>query len=434
MPYKFESTGYRRVRSGREMQVQHRLPERFLSVDALRGFDMFWIVGAGYLVSALNRWTGNPLVAKLKEQLTHVEWEGFHFYDLIFPLFVFIVGVSAAFSLRKTIAKHGRGAAAKRVLWRGLLLYLAGVFYSGGFDGPAYSTPTGTAATAGDFLAHLWDNTRLLGVLNRIAFAYTATGLMFVFLPFKLLFGAFAALLLGYWGIMERFEIRDIRLEKSALEELAKTAGETNVVKLYQATVNTINGQYEPGYNVANHFDFNYLPGKKHDTYYDPEGLLSTFPAVASCLLGLFAGLALLREDLPPTGKTVLLLTAGFLFMGLGYLWGLSFPVVKKLWTSSFVLVAGGFSLMLLGLFHQVVDVWERNLWCRPFIWIGSNALTIYFASQILGFRKVAERFVGGPIRGHLGGFGEVLVATVAILLMLGFARALFVRKIFLRL
>ncbi|MEI6873453.1 MAG: DUF5009 domain-containing protein, partial [Verrucomicrobiota bacterium] len=109
------------------MKVEHKLPERFLSVDALRGFDMFWIVGAGYLVTALNRWTGNPLIAQLKAQLPHVDWEGFRFYDLIFPLFVFIVGVAAALSLGKTIEKHGRKAAAKRGLLRGLLLYLAGV-------------------------------------------------------------------------------------------------------------------------------------------------------------------------------------------------------------------------------------------------------------------------------------------------------------------
>ena len=434
MPYKFETTGYRRTRSGRDMAVQHKLPTRFMSVDALRGFDMFWIVGAGYLVSALNRWTGNPLIARIKQQLTHVEWEGFAFYDLIFPLFVFIVGVSAALSLTKTITEKGTGAAAKRVLLRGLMLYLVGVFYSHGFDGPAYMPPGGGEATTGDLLRHLWDNTRLLGVLNRIALAYTATGLLFIFLPVKLLFGVFASILLGYWGLMERWPIRDIQLEPAALAKLGEQTGETNVVKIFENTVNTVNGQYAPGYNLANHLDFQYLPGKKNDTYYDPEGILSTLPAVGTCLLGLFAGLILLQEGLPPTSKTVFLLTLGFLLMGVGYLWGFSFPVVKKLWTSSFVLVAGGFSLMLLGVFHQLVDVWEKTLWCRPFIWIGSNALTIYLLSQILGFRKVAEHFVGGPIRGHLGNFGEVLVAVVAILLLFGFARFLFVRKIFLRL
>ena len=145
-------------------------------------------------------------------------------------------------------------------------------------------------------------------------------------------------------------------------------------------------------------------------------------------------GALLLREDISPTGKTVVLLTAGFLLMGVGYVWGLSFPVVKKLWTSSFVLVAGGYSLMLLGVFHQVVDVWEKNTWCRPLVWIGSNALPIYLGAQILNYRKVAEHFVGGPVKGHLGGFGEVLLALTAIVVMLGFARALYSRKIFLRL
>lgn len=434
MPYQFENVGYGRSRPERNKAAKHTPPPRFRSVDALRGFDMFWIVGAGYLVTALDRWTSNPLIAWVKQQLTHVEWEGFVFYDLIFPLFVFIVGVSAAFSLTKTVAQQGRAAAAKRVLLRGLLLYLVGVFYSGGFAGRAFAPPAGGAATATDLLQHLWDNTRLLGVLNRIALTYTATGLLFLFLPFRLLLGVAAALLLGYWGLMERWPIRDLQLDRDSLAIVTEQTGETNVMKVFEKTANTVTGQFGPGYNLANHIDFQYLPGRKYDVYYDPEGLLSTFPAVATCLLGLFAGLLLLREELAPGGKTVFLITAGFLLMGLGYLWGFSFPVVKKLWTSSFVLVAGGFSLMLLGLFHQVVDVWERTLWCRPFIWIGSNALTIYLASQILGFRKLAERFVGGPVQGHLGNFGQVLVAVAAILLLFGFARALFVRKIFLRL
>src|SRR5437016_13565637 len=127
--------------------------QRLMSLDALRGFDMFWIIGADSLVAALNRMSKSGPTEFLANQLEHAEWEGFHFYDLIFPLFVFMVGVSMVFSLTKTIERAGRSEALKRVFRRGILLFVIGIFYSGGFTNP-------------------WPDIRLMGVLNRIALAY----------------------------------------------------------------------------------------------------------------------------------------------------------------------------------------------------------------------------------------------------------------------
>src|SRR5437870_9738358 len=127
--------------------------QRLMSVDALRGFDMFWIIGADSLVSALNRMSRTRATSFLAGQFEHADWEGFHFYDLIFPLFVFIVGVSLVFSLTKTIERAGRSAAVGRVIRRGVILFVLGIFYYGGFS-------------------HDWPNIRLMGVLNRIALCY----------------------------------------------------------------------------------------------------------------------------------------------------------------------------------------------------------------------------------------------------------------------
>lgn len=443
MPYRFESAGYRRggsTRAGRGARGSRgsrdlpMIPERFVSVDALRGFDMFWIVGAAYLVSALERWTGSAVLAGIKAQLRHVEWEGFAFYDMIFPLFVFITGVSAVFSLRKIIEREGRRAAAARILRRSALLFAIGVFYSGGFAGASFVPPEGGDATARQLLAHILDNTRLLGVLNRIALSYCASGFLYLMMPVPLLLGAFAGLLVGYWGLMANYPIRDIALTRESLAQLAQDTGETNSMTLFLATTNRVTGKFSPGYNVANHFDFKYLPGKKYDGYYDPEGILSTLPAVATCLLGMLAGCLLLKEDMAPTVKTIILIVAGITLVAGGFVWGLSFPVVKKIWTSSFVCVAGGYSLILLAIFHQIVDVWAFEFWCRPLIWVGSNALAIYLGASLLNYRKVAERLVGGPISGHLGRTGEVLVAVTALLVMIAFARFLYRRQLFLRL
>lgn len=385
-----------------------------MSLDALRGFDMFWIAGGGLIVGALERWTSLPFMEAVKRQLTHVEWAGFRFYDLIFPLFVFMVGASISFSVRRSMARSGRAATIRKILTRGVVLFLIGIVYSGG-------------------LSTFWPEIRVLGVLNRIALCYTATALLVVFLGTRALVGVWVALLLGYWGLMAWMPIRDIRLAAEPTAQLAAASGETNAMALFQATERRVHGHYDPGYNLANHVDFQYLPGRLYDRYYDPEGLLSTLPAIASCLLGLFAGMWVQSSHRSPTARSVGLIGAGILSVLIGHLWGLEFPVVKKLWSSSYVLVAGGWSMVLLGLFHQVVDVWGWRAWCQPFVWVGSNALTIYIAAQVIGFRRIADRLAGAPAKSVFGAGADTVLALVAVLVLFVFARFLYRRQIFLR-
>jgi len=135
----------------------------------------------------------------------------------------------------------------------------------------------------------------------------------------------------------------------------------------------------------------------------------------------------------------IYLLSFGALAVIAGFAWGMSFPVVKKIWTSSFVLVAGGYSAMLLAVFYQVVDVWQRRDWCQPFVWIGMNSITIYVASNLLQFRTVATRLVGGDVKKALDthitdGAGNLLIALVGFALIFWFVNFLYRRKIFLRL
>ena len=181
------------------------------------------------------------------------------------------------------------------------------------------------------------------------------------------------------------------------------------------------------------------MPGRKYDSFYDPEGLLSTLPAVATCLLGVLAGVWLRREDFCDKWKVIYLVSAGAGALLVGFAWGMSFPVVKKIWTSSFVLVAGGYSALLLAAFYQIVDVWKCRNWCQPFVWIGTNSITIYVANNLLQFRTVANRLVGGDVKAALDrnvadGAGNLLVALVGFALIFWFVRFLHRRQIFLRL
>jgi predicted acyltransferase len=418
---------------------------RLMSVDVLRGFDMFWIVGANAIVYALNHMVQTPVVQFFARQLDHADWQGFRFYDLIFPLFVFLVGVSLVFSLTKLVEKSGRATALQRIFRRAALLFLIGIFYSGGFT-------------------NAWPEMRLLGVLNRIALAYLFAGLLFACFRPRALVGICAGLLTGYWALMTFVPIRDIQLDKARLAVLAEQAGDAETAayyrnpdsrnpsavrnspvwaetqRLFEETTNHVSGKFEPGLNLANHLDFQYLPGMKYDNFYDPEGLLSTIPAVATCLLGVFAGLLLRNSSVRDRQKVAILIGAGAIAAASGWLWGLQFPVIKKIWTSSYVLVAGGYSSILLGLFFLVVDVWQKRAWCQPFVWMGMNSITIYLAANILGsFRKVGIRFAGGDVKAFFdnhvaAGAGDMVIAIVGLLLAFWFVRFLYRRQIFLRL
>ncbi|HXR47471.1 MAG TPA: heparan-alpha-glucosaminide N-acetyltransferase domain-containing protein [Candidatus Limnocylindrales bacterium] len=391
-----------------------------MSLDALRGFDMFWIIGADSLVYALNRLSQSKPTEFLAYELNHSNWEGFHFYDLIFPLFVFMAGVSLVFSLSKTIANVGRARALKRIFIRSILLYGLGIFEYGGFD-------------------NLWPGIRLLGVLQRIALAYFFTGLCFCFFRPRALAAICVGLLIGYWALMTFVPFPDVRPTPQT-QTIARESGFTNVSQLSMTSTHFIRGTFIEGVNLCNYVDQKYLPGFKWDGTWDPEGILSTIPAVGTCMLGVFAGLLLQDQKIKDPRKVIYLLSFGVVGVALGLLWGLQFPVIKKIWTSSYVLVAGGYSAILLGAFYQIVDVWKWQRWCQPFVWMGMNSITLYMTDNILGsFANPAQRLAGGDIKTFFDarvaqGFGQLMISVTGLLLAFWLARFLYQRKVFLRL
>ena len=360
-------------------------PQRLLSLDALRGFDMFWIVGAEELIRGLQKFSGGGLIGLIAEQLHHKAWAGFHFEDLIFPLFVFIAGVSLVFSLEKTLRQADRRTATFRILRRAAILYFLGILYYGGF-----STPI--------------EQIRLLGVLQRIALCYLFAGLLYCYLKPRALIAVWAGLLLGYWALMSFVPVPGHGA-----------------------------GNFAEGANLANYVDQQFLPLRKHDGDHDPEGLLSTIPAIASCLLGVFAGLALKNPSIDDRKRVLQLIVAGLVCLAAGWAWHLNFPVIKKIWTSSFVLVAGGYSCLLLAAFYQVVDVWEFQRWAMPFVWIGVNPIMIYFGGKFIDFEAMARLFVGGPIGAAFGPCSELVLSLTTLGFGFWFMRFLYQRRIFLR-
>jgi predicted acyltransferase len=370
--------------------------DRVISVDALRGFSIFWIIGADGAIWTLERMLrdkGPALSAAgsfLGVQLRHVEWEGLTFYDFIFPLFIFVTGVSIVLALPRLVEREGTAGAHLHVLRRAALLYVLGLIFYGG-------------------LSQHWSDVRFVGVLQRIAICYLVASLLFLNVGRRGLIVALVALLGGYWALMTFVPVPGIGP-----------------------------GSFSRDANLADWIDARYLPGRLWDKTRDPEGLLSTLPAIGTCLLGVLAGLLLNDSRLTPTQKSIWLISSGVAMIFAGYLWGLQFPVIKLIWTSSFVLVTGGYSVILLGVMHQMIDVWRWKAWATIFVWIGANAIALYFINGVAGFEPFALRFVGGDVKVWLdqtvtpgtGVFAAHLLGLVFAVALAGF---LYHRKIFLR-
>lgn len=358
---------------------------RLAALDAVRGFAMFWILGVEEMGVALGRASEDAVSAFLAHQLEHAPWEGFRFLDLVFPLFLFVSGVSLVFSLSKAVEAGGRPAALRKAAIRALVLYGLGIFCYGGISGGL-------------------DGVRWLGVLQRIALCGLAGAVAFCFLRVRGLAVLTGVLLAGYWALMALVPVPG--------------AGA---------------GDFAEGRNLANWIDARFLPGFKWDGDHDPEGLLSTLPAIATTLLGILTGIFVRGSGGEYLRTGVRLVAAGAVMAVLGWLWHPVFPVIKKLWTSSYVLVAGGYSLVVLGVAILAVECagWRRM--AAPFIWIGMNPIALYLSHVIVPYPKIAGWIAGGPVAAAFGTWGEVWIYAVVAGLSILFAWFLYRRRIFLR-
>jgi predicted acyltransferase len=394
---------------------------RIVSVDALRGFDLFWIMGAAPFVQALARMHKNAFTTAVDQQFEHVPWEGFHFYDLIYPLFIFLVGVSIVFSLDKLRATESKRVMVGRILRRGLTLYFLNFIFNGGF-------------------AVRWPHMRVAsGVLALIAASYVIAALIYCFFGprFKVLAGITAGLLIGYWALLALTPFPDFRLDAKTVDALAAQAGSHSPAKIAAMVPQRVAGVYEEGRNLSNYVDFRVIPGRMLNRYFESQGVLSPLSASAVCLMGIFAARLLKFEAFDPLKRARWLALAGGAALGVGLIWGLEFPIVKKLWSSSYCLVAAGYSAIMLAGFYLVVDIWGFRRWCQPFIWIGSNAIVLYVLSAVVGYRRLAEYLAGGDVMEFLNGLwpelGTATVCLVALLIVISLARFLYRRDIFLR-
>jgi predicted acyltransferase len=369
-------------------------PVRLASIDALRGMAILAIIGFDGAVASLSELAqSGPALFRdicgfLAVQFSHVAWEGLHLYDFVFPMFIFITGAGVAFALPRASKQQGRGAVYAKVLRRSLILYVLGLIYYVG-------------------VGQNWDEIRYVGVLQRIAVCYLVTSILFMHLRASSLALVCAAILAGYWAVMSFVEAPGVPA-----------------------------GSWAPNENLADWIDRTYLPGRLWYGESDPEGLLSTAPAIATCLLGALAGKAM-QSRLEPSRIGAALVGGGALLVVAGLIWALWIPIVKSLWTPSFVLVTGGASAMLLGATYVLMDV-RRAFAASWLVWVGANAITLYMLGGFGLFDLVASSMVGGAVGAMIDaatapGASAFLAHMIGLALAVLLAGFLYRKRVFLR-
>lgn len=308
---------------------------RLASLDVFRGLT----IAAMMLVNNAGDWN------HVFWPLDHSEWNGWTPTDLIFPFFLFIVGVCLSFSF---VSRQLRGESRAQLLLhsvqRSSLILLIGLFLAGF---PVYR------------LASL----RYYGVLQRIAVVYLIVSGVTLYLGKKAQVAVAVSLLLGYWAAIKLIPVPGCG-----------------------AGVLTMDCSL-PGF-LDRQLLYNHLWVRHR---FDPEGMLSTLPAVATCLIGVFVG-KMLRSDLPLGQKLRLLFSVGASGLLLGEVWSWVLPINKNLWTSSYVVFTAGFAMVVLGLCMWLVDAKGWTAWGQPWLWMGRNPLALYAASSLLGELSVTLR------------------------------------------
>jgi predicted acyltransferase len=361
--------------------------QRLYSLDALRGFDMFWIMGAEEIFNTLAKATDWPPLNWISNQLTHPAWNGFHLYDLIFPMFLFMAGVATPFSVGRELEKGtDRKTVLLRVIRRGLILVLLGVIYNNGLHLRPFA------------------DIRFASVLGRIGIAYMFANIIFIYSKRNTQIIWFWALIIGYWLLLKftsapGFPMGDLTMEG----------------------------------NFASYIDRNIIPGKLYLGIHDPEGLVSDIPAISTGLLGILTGSYIKNTMQSGAKKAGWMAIAGLFFVILSLIWNLDFPINKNLWTSSFVCLVGGLSLLYFSLFYYVIDVLGYKKWAFFFKVIGMNSILIYISGRFINWEYATNGFFKWLVQLSPVLIAPVVFAICYMAVKWAFMYFLYRKKVFLR-
>jgi predicted acyltransferase len=306
--------------------------QRFLALDVLRGMTVCFMIIVNTPGSGASPFS----------PLEHASWHGFTPTDLVFPTFLFVVGNAMAFAMKK-FTNMSNGQVIWKILKRTLIIFMLGYLM--------YWFPFVRESATGGWELSPFSHTRIPGVLQRIGVCYGIAALMIYFLPKRMVWVISAIFLLGYWLIMY------------------------------------LGGDYSMTGNIGIRID-KFLLGENHMYHgegiaFDPEGILSTIPSVVNVIIGYYAGI-FIREKGNSYETVAKLMIAGFVLVAIAYFWNLSFPINKKLWTSSFVFYTCGLAMVILGILIYWIELAGKRSWTYFFEVFGKNPLFIYLLSEVL--------------------------------------------------
>ncbi|WP_299583302.1 DUF5009 domain-containing protein [uncultured Sunxiuqinia sp.] len=333
--------------------------ERLLSLDALRGFDMFWITGGSMLAVFFAEVTGFDW---LSNQMHHVEWAGLRMYDLIFPLFMFISGVAIPYALISKLEKNvPQKTLLAKVTKRMVTLVVLGVIYNGALQGNL-------------------TNIRFASVLGQIGLAYFFAAVIVIYTK------SFASRLYWLAGMLVGYAF----------------------IQLFVPVPGFGAGVLTPEGCINGYIDRLFLPGRLHGKVFDPEGLLCIISAAGITLMGSVAGHFLREQSRTPWQKITILsgIGAGLLVLGLAL--HPVYPIIKSAWTTSFNLAAGGISFLLMAFFYLIIDVLKWRKWSFYFRVIGMNSIFVYLFVRFIDVSTLTG-FLFGWSPELLGDFGQLI-------------------------
>jgi predicted acyltransferase len=360
--------------------------QRLLSLDTLRGFDMFWIIGGDILFQALGKVTNWQWANVWAEQMDHVKWAGFHAYDLVFPLFMFISGVAIPYAIFGKLAQGAnKRSLYKKIIIRAISLVLLGLVYNG-------------------LLYFDFSTLRFASVLGQIGLAYLIASV--IVLQTK----SFRARMIWLAGILTGY----------------------GVIQLLVPVPGCGTGILTPECSINTYIDTLFLPGQMYGKIFDPEGILCILSASGITLLGSLAGEVLRTGRFTEYKKFGILVISGITLIIATLLIQNHYPVIKAAWTSTFNMLTGGISLLLLSVFYLVADVWKIQKWTIAFRVIGMNSITIYMAKRGIDF-QAPSNFLFHGFAGLFGHFAPIVSILGMLFLEWLLLYFLYKRSIFLK-
>lgn len=326
--------------------MQTKKTDRLLSLDALRGFDMFWITGGAGVFILIGKIIGADW---LVVQMGHVKWAGFQGLDLVFPLFMFLSGIAIPFAIHSKLENgYSKKLLVAKALKRLIILIVAGLVFN--------------EALRGDFT-----NIRFASVLGQIGIAY------FIAATISIYFTTLKSLLYWISGIMAGIAFIQLLIPAPGF-----SAGEL-----------TLEG------SINGYIDRLFLPGRLYTGFSDPEGILNNISAAAITLMGVVAGYFLRDKNRLQWDNVKLLATTGAIMVVLALVIHPFYPMIKNCWTSTFNLMAGGVSFMLMALFYMLIDVLKWQKWSFYFRIIGMNSIFIYLFARCVDISRPVSFLFG---------------------------------------